>query len=170
MPQDAGLDLGLGGDPGVPLRGDSGGEANEPLAQWLRGAVQQYPAVFAPPGGRHTCSERTHSRLADGRLLCWRLPARAGLVRAIDAELARQRVPPALARRAATDDPDVFWLLWTRAEVRAKLHGIPIVVWLGRVDWAADDELEASLAVVTVIADGVVLTYGVREPHGAALT
>ena len=173
---DAGLDARLHADLDGPPGRDNGGEANEPLAAWLAGAVQQYPARFAPAKGRHRCCERTHSRLADGRLLCWRPPAPptpTGLVRAIDAELAGQTVPRALARRATTDDPDVFWPLWTRAEVRAKLHGIPIAAWLKRVDWAADDDLgpvAGVVTVITVVADGAVVSYGVRERRGATIT
>ncbi|MEO7000116.1 MAG: hypothetical protein ABI112_18725 [Terracoccus sp.] len=131
------------------------------LAEWLTRAVRQQPAVFAAPGEPHACSERTHSRLADGRLLCWRPSGPAGLVRAIDAEIVGQPVPRALARRAATDDPNVFWPLWTRAEVRAKLNGIPVVRWLRLVNWPADDDLGDPLDIVTVVGAGVVLSYGV---------
>ncbi|MEP7332344.1 MAG: hypothetical protein ABI692_09675, partial [Terracoccus sp.] len=142
----------------------------ESVESWLRRSVRQQPAEVVPPGQLHTCVERTHSRLADGRLLCWRPSRLTGLRVAIDAERAGQAVPRALARRAATDDPDVFWPLWTRAEVRAKLHSIPIAAWLRLVDWTADGSLEVPLEVVTVVSAGVVLSYGVREPLGAPFT
>lgn len=129
---------------------------------WLPRAVRRAPAHVVASGAPHSCAERTHSRLADGRLLCWRPVRPAGLVLAIDAEVDGQAVPRALARRATTDDPAVFWPLWTRAEVRAKLHGIPIAAWLAMVDWPADADLEADLEVVTRVRAGVVVSYGVR--------
>ena len=54
----------------------------------------------------------------------------------MDAEVADQPVPAALARRhrVATEQ---FWHDWTAAEVSAKLTGIPIVVWLRRYGFAA---------------------------------
>lgn len=85
---------------------------------------------------------------------------------AIDAELERQPVPRALARRAGVTDPAVFWPLWTRAETRAKLHGIPILRWLRCVDWVADadletaSEVERAVSVTTMVRDGVVVSYG----------
>lgn len=143
----------------------------EPLAEWLQQAVRQQPAVFTASGEPHACTERTHSRLADGRLLCWRPSGPAGHIQAIDAEIVGQPVPLALARRAATEDPNVFWPLWTRAEVRAKLHGIPIVHWIRKVDWLADGDLVAPIDIVTVVGAGVVVSYGVAaDPLEAALT
>ncbi|MDN5766692.1 MAG: hypothetical protein L0H96_06525 [Humibacillus sp.] len=139
-------------------------------AEWLEQAASAQPADFTTPGAPHACTQRTHSRLADGRLLCWRPSGSTGLHLAIDAEITGQPVPRALARRAATDDPLEFWPLWTRAEVRAKLHGIPIIHWLGLVDWSADGDLDAPLDIVTVVGASVVLSYGVREPRGAAIT
>lgn len=142
----------------------------EPGTSWLRGAVRRAPAHVVASGAPHSCAERTHSRLADGRLLCWRPVRPTGLVLAIDAELDGQAVPRALARRATTDDPAVFWPLWTRAEVRAKLHGIPIAAWLRMVDWPADADLGAALEVVTGVRAGVVVSYGVRAPIGPPVT
>ena len=54
----------------------------------------------------------------------------------MDAEVADQPVPAALARRhrVATEQ---FWHDWTAAEVSAKLTGVPIVVWLRRYGFAA---------------------------------
>lgn len=170
MPPDPGTQ---DGEPDVrapTLRLHRGGDRAEPLARWLPRAVRRHPAGVVTTGEPHPCAERTHSRLADGRLLCWRPSGAAGLFLAIDAELAGQPVPRALARAAATDDPIVFWSLWTRAEVRAKLHRIPIAVWLRRTDWAADADPRASLDVVTVRSEGVVVSYGVRWPSGTVLT
>lgn len=49
-----------------------------------------------------------------------------------------QPVPSALGRRAPGVAADRFWWLWTRAEARAKVLDVPIVVWLSRVEWTAD--------------------------------
>lgn len=160
-------------DAGPPDGADAwwlgGGEgASGSPAEWLEQAVQKEPAGFTTPGEPHMCTEHTHSRLADGRLLCWRPSGTGGLHLAIDAELVGQPVPRALARRAATDDPLEFWPLWTRAEVRAKLHGIPIIRWLGSVDWQADGDLGSPLDVVTVVGASVVLSYGVMPERLAA--
>lgn len=67
----------------------------------------------------------TRSRLADDRVVGW-YGAR-GLV--LDAELAGQRVPPALAARYGAD-PGEFWDRWTAAEAAAKASDVPIVLWL----------------------------------------
>lgn len=137
---------------------------------WLRRAVRRQPADVVASSEPHACAGRTHSRLADGRLLCWRPSEPTGLPLAIDAELAGQAVPRALAGRAETGDPAVFWPLWTRAEVRAKLHGIPIAAWLRMVDWPADADVGAPLEVVTVVRAGVVVSYGVRAPVDPPVT
>lgn len=135
----------------------------KPSARWLRLLAQRQPAELVPEGARHACQQRVHSRLADGRLLCWQPTGSPGLSFAIDAELERQPVPPALAHRCAIGDPEVFWPLWTRAETRAKLHGIPILVWLRTHAWlteSADGRTIETGPVVTTVRDGVVVSYG----------
>lgn len=105
----------------------------------LRDAVLAGPArVVAEP---HACREGTHTRLGDGRRLCW-VPTELapGTRYAVDAELADQPVPRALGRGLT---PERFWWLWTRAEARAKLADVPIAVWLRTVDWRADGDVDA---------------------------
>jgi len=70
---------------------------------------------------------RVHSWTSDGRRVCWN-PG-AGVVGAVDAESRHARVPASLARRYPLPRPD-FWVAWTRAEVHAKLLGVPILSWL----------------------------------------
>lgn len=68
---------------------------------------------------------RSRSHLGDGRVVGWY--GTPGAV--IDAELASQQVPPAVASRYGPVD---FWVRWTRAECAAKLAGVPIPIWLRR--------------------------------------
>jgi hypothetical protein len=72
------------------------------------------------------------SYLSDGRLVQWRPPClRQDAIRwAIDAEIADQPVPAALAARTGISDPAGFWPAWTAAEVAAKLLDVPMVMWL----------------------------------------
>lgn len=67
----------------------------------------------------------TRSHLADGRCVGWFGDPDV----VIDAELADQTVPPALAARYGTHD---FWRRWTAAECRAKRADVPIATWLRR--------------------------------------
>ena len=78
-----------------------------------------------PPGG-------TRSHLSDARTVSWspRLPD--GVRCAIDAEIADQPVPAALAARFGRSDPESFWPVWTRVEVCCKLQDVPVLAWLGR--------------------------------------
>lgn len=78
----------------------------------------------------------TRSHLSDGRAVGWF--GKAGVV--IDAELASQQVPPALAARYGSDD---FWGRWTRAECAAKLADVPITVWLRRHGLSTELTLQA---------------------------
>lgn len=135
----------------------------QPGASSLRLLAQRQPADLLPADARHACQQRVHSHLADGRLLCWQPTGSPRLSFAIDAELEQQPVPPALAHRCGIGDPEVFWPLWTRAETRAKLHGIPILVWLRTHAWLTesdDDRTSQTGAVVTTVRDGVVVSYG----------
>lgn len=143
--------------------GAARGMAPPPSARWLRLLAQRQPAELVPADARHACLQRVHSRLADGRLLCWQPTGSPGLSFAIDAEIEQQPVPPALAHRCAVGDPAVFWPLWTRAETRAKLNGIPILVWLRTHAWLTesdDDRTNQIAPVVTTVRDGVVVSYG----------
>ena len=64
----------------------------------------------------------TRSYLADDRVVGWY--GEPGVV--IDAEIADQPVPEALARSFGAED---FWPRWTRAECAAKLADVPIFLW-----------------------------------------
>lgn len=99
----------------------------------------------------------TRSRLADGReVVCDRV-APDGRAVACDAELVAPP-PPRLAAALGVRDPRAFAAAWTRAECCAKLHDVPMLVWLRRhgLAPAADVELE------TTETAGVVVTVGVR--------
>jgi hypothetical protein len=131
--------------------------------------VARSPVEVWPAGADHRCVGGTHTRVADGRLLCWSpedLPAAASC--AVDAEIATQPVPPALRRRSGIADPATFWRLWTRAEVRAKVRDVPIVVWLRAVDWAGDEDLPGvpPADVATTTVDDLIVSFGVgaRSP------
>ncbi|GAA2742804.1 hypothetical protein GCM10009868_14200 [Terrabacter aerolatus] len=115
-------------------------------ADLLSRAVREHPVVIEARDG-HRCDGGTHSHLADGRVVCWVLPA-AGLrdaddvcvddlpaARAVDAELSRQAVPPTVAARWQAGgealDAQRFWDRWCATEVLAKLADVPMVVLVG---------------------------------------
>ena len=68
-----------------------------------------------------TAEALTRSHLADGRVVGWY--GEPGVV--IDAEIATQPVPAALAARHGGED---FWVRWTRMECVAKLTDVPAVL------------------------------------------
>lgn len=86
----------------------------------------------------------------DGRLVCWQ-PDTSERV-AVDAELAVAPVPPALARRWGSADPDTVWPRWCVTECVAKLTDTPIILLArigpvgegpldtpnGQIDWRVD--------------------------------
>jgi hypothetical protein len=72
------------------------------------------------------------SHLADGRVVSWCPPLPPGVRFAVDAEIADQPVPPALARRFGIDRPETFWPRWTAVEVACKVLDVPIMVWLSQ--------------------------------------
>jgi hypothetical protein len=122
------------------------------LEAWAR---PEHLAVHAaatdlPPGG-------TRSHLSDGRTVIWspRLPH--GVRYAVDAEIADQRVPPALAARFGRSDPESFWTAWTRVEVCCKLHAVPLPVWLSRHGLSPDDAVPTS----TMRVGDLMVSYGV---------
>ena len=82
-------------------------------------------ALRVLPAG-HRCGQGTHSTVADGRRVCWTptTPARV----AVDAELAAGPVPPALAARWGSADPDVVWPRWCWVECVAKLTDTPVLL------------------------------------------
>lgn len=141
-------------------------------AHWLGGAASRdYVTVL--PGGSDRPAGGARSYLADGRLVSWAPPGHPDLRWAIDAELADQPVPPALARRCGCADPALFWPCWTRAEVSAKLLDIPILVWVRRYGLAPDAGDGAGrgpdygvLALRTSGHEGLVVTYGARLSVG----
>lgn len=75
------------------------------------------------PSDEALSEANTRSHLADGRVVGWY--GDPGHV--IDAELADQPVPPALAARYGAED---FWGRWTRTECAAKAADLPIALWL----------------------------------------
>lgn len=100
--------------------------------------------------------------------MCWQAGAvLPGHRHAVDAEILGQPVPRALARRAAGLPPERVWWLWTRAEARAKVLDVPILVWISRVDWLADAAHPSGgaydeTAVLTRHLDDLVVSHAVR--------
>lgn len=92
------------------------------------------------------------SYLPDGRVVSWRGPGQGVL----DAELADQPVPRALAARYGAHD---FWVRWTRSEALAKLADVPIVVWLRK--HGLDAQPPAGVDLRTFKADGLVVSLAI---------
>ncbi|MDQ6686118.1 MAG: hypothetical protein M3Z50_00660 [Actinomycetota bacterium] len=92
---------------------------------------------------------RSRSHLGDGRAVGWY--GAPGTV--IDAELARDPVPSALASRYGPVD---FWVRWTRAECAAKLACVPLPMWLREHGLAepADIELHTIRLGDTIVSIG----------------
>jgi hypothetical protein len=82
------------------------------------------------------------SYVADGRCVVWAPPGGGPARLAVDAEIAAQPVPPALARRSGITDPAVFWPLWTSTEVSCKIAGVSLARWLQRHGLQADEGLD----------------------------
>lgn len=130
--------------------------ASEVSADLLRLAMTVQPTVTARDAV-HECLRGTHSRVADGRLLCWdpweilddggRAPDGPRRWVALDAEQVGARPPRAIARLAGDPDATRFWWLWTRAEARAKIRDVPILTWLRTTDWQSDGDIAAADAV-----------------------
>jgi hypothetical protein len=114
-------------------------------------APLEAPTLLVLPGRTgHRCTGGAHSTVGDGRLVCWQ-PATSARV-AVDAELARTPVPPALGRRWGSTDPVWVWPRWCATECVAKLTDTPIVLLArtgpvgvgpvdtpaGRVSWRVD--------------------------------
>lgn len=93
----------------------------------------------------------TRSYLADDRIVGWY--GAPGVV--IDAEIADQKVPDALAARFAPESAVGFWIAWTRAECGAKLSDVPIMLWLREHGLS-----EGGHDVETVRLDDLVVSIG----------
>lgn len=87
----------------------------------------------------------TRSHLADGRVVGWY----GDPAYVVDAELADQPVPPALAARHGTHD---FWGRWTRAECGAKLADVPITLWIAAHGLTAGDHETSTVSWAGVVA------------------
>ncbi len=105
----------------------------------------------------HACTRGTHSRVADGRVVCWSPPRGNDEAYAVDAEIASQPVPPHLEVRwrGLWDAHASFWAAWCASEVCAKLWEVPIVVLAARSPVGSSPVTRASQTV----------TYAVR-PEG----
>jgi len=119
--------------------------------------------VVGAPADRRDGWARSY--LADGRLVQWRPPAAAlssicGW--AVDAEIAAQLVPVALAERTGVGDPDVFWPRWTAVEVAAKLLDVPVVMWLAEHGLSARVATGHGVVGRTVHHAELVITVGCR--------
>lgn len=129
-------------------------------APWWRAV--DYLTVPETDAGPHRCAG-THTRLADGRRLCWAPPVNGEWRVALDAELADQVVPPALSRRlAGIADP---WGAWTRAEVCSKLFDVPVLVWVTTRSWPSEGDVHHGGRVATVATlrrEGMVVSVGAR--------
>jgi hypothetical protein len=100
----------------------------------------------------------TRSRLADGRVVGWY--GDASFV--VDAEIAGQPIPPALAARFGGEG---FWERWTAAECAAKAYDVPIALWLREhgLDTGA-------LEVTTVHVEGLVVSVASCDQRAAYVT
>lgn len=89
--------------------------------------------------------------------MCWRPDVPVGTAVAVDAENAGQPVPTALGRRHRVP-AEQFWRDWTRAEVRAKLADVPVLVWISRHGLT---DATGSGQVVTDRCDDLIVSVGV---------
>lgn len=96
-------------------------------------------------------------------MVCWQTTGLQRLRRAVDAEVGNQPVPTALTRRAPNLSADEFWVRWTRAEVRAKLHDVPIITWITTMSWQTDGDLDPRVVIITRREGDLVVSYGVLE-------
>lgn len=94
----------------------------------------------------------TRSYLADDRIVGWY--GGPGVV--IDAEIADQHVPRALAARFGSGlSARDFWARWTQAECAAKLADVPIMIWISTYGLGP-----SSYDVTTLLLDDVVVSVG----------
>ncbi|MCE1179845.1 MAG: hypothetical protein LWW86_12580 [Micrococcales bacterium] len=135
------------------------------LDQRLRELLAESPIEEVPAGSDHRCAGGTHSTLADGRRLCWAPRLAPGERVALDAEIAQQPVPSALARRWGSTDPAWVWPEWTVAEVVAKLTDTPILPLAARGHGAAYTHagVGPGLTWLTGHRGDLVVTVGLRQ-------
>ena len=103
----------------------------------------------------HRCTRGTHSRVADGRIVCWSPERGDREAYAVDAEIVGQPVPPHLEARwgglwAAHES---FWGAWCASEVCAKLWDVPVVALAAR----------GPVASSPVTLGSQTVTYAVRQ-------
>ncbi|MGO4600059.1 hypothetical protein [Terrabacter sp. 2RAF25] len=138
-------------------------------ADRLARAVRDHPLVIEERTD-HRCVAGAHSYLADGRVVCWVLPARPSTdepaqAHAVDAELATQPVPPRLRARwseALEGGTDRFWALWCATEVLAKLADEPMVMLVHRAPVTASPVSRGGVEVHWLVrrVDDVVVAHG----------
>lgn len=87
--------------------------------------------------------------------MCWRPTVPTTVRIAVDAEVATQPVPVALARRHPVSAAQ-FWRDWTAAEVAAKLADVPIIVWISEQGFNAVPGVETVEIGDLVISTGQV--------------
>ena len=109
------------------------------------------------------------SYLEDGRLVQWRPPREAfpAIIRwAVDAEIASQAVPSALAARTGISAPEIFWPRWTAVEVACKLLDVPMVMWI--VDFGLDPlpAMGRGVRLRTTTHLSLTITVGGLTPDG----
>lgn len=132
-------------------------------------AVRDHPLVIEERTD-HRCVAGAHSYLADGRAVCWVLPARPSAddparAHAVDAELSLQPVPPRLRERwsgALTEGTDRFWALWCATEVLAKLADVPMVLLAHGAPVTASPVTRSGIEVHWLVhrVDDVVVAHG----------
>lgn len=114
-----------------------------------------------------TFPDSARSYLADGRGVAWTPCATDAGRFAIDAELAGRPVPPALARRANTADPETFWTRWTACEATAKVLDLPVLSWLSWPALVVPQELAARVRLTHLRYRDVLVCFATadgREP------
>ncbi|MGL4745253.1 MAG: hypothetical protein ACRCXL_12810, partial [Dermatophilaceae bacterium] len=112
------------------------GSDDAALAARLGRVLARHPAVVGPAAG-HRCGRGTHSRTADGQVVCWSVPQVGGERFAVDAECADVLAPPALTQRwsgpvRAGSLPGGVVAAWTATEVVAKLTDTPVLLLAAR--------------------------------------
>jgi hypothetical protein len=100
------------------------------------------------------------SYLGDGRLVQGQPPDERRW--AIDAELASQPIPRALARHVgAGTGRDEFWRRWTAMETVCKLLDVPAHIWLKAYGL---DAAPAGISVTTTRWRGIVVSAAAATP------
>jgi hypothetical protein len=105
----------------------------------------------------------TRTHLADGRIVVWTDVDPHS--HAIDAEIADQPVPPALARRTGIRSAERFWPLWTAMEVACKLLDVPAHLWLKQHGLSVA-HVAARLDIATFRHHDLTISVGRRSGRG----